>query len=212
MPACAAGRTVWPMSTIASLRTVAADRRLIATPPALAAAKSLVLALLSATLVVPAAGGFHGEALWLRVIVYPVGLSIVPVVWRIRGRRGAYPLAADAFLLVPFAFDACGNTLGLYGNVDNFDNLSHLVGTFALAGFAGALLDARTSDRLLLGIAAAGAAGLFGIGIEVCEWTAFQHPVATGYGAYRDTIGDLGMDLAGALLGAAAVACRRSVG
>ena len=48
----------------------------------------------------------------------------------------------------------------------------------------------------------------FGLGIELCEWTAFQHPAATGYAAYRDTIGDLGMDAAGALLGAAAVALR----
>ena len=197
------------MSTIASIRTATANHRLIATPPALAAAKSVVLALLSATLVIPAAGGFHGGALWLREIVYPVGMCIVPVAWRLRGRRGAYPLAADAFLLVPFAFDACGNTLGLYGHVDNFDNFSHLVGTFALAGFAGALLAGRTDDRLLLGIAAAGAAALFGIGIEVCEWTAFQHPVATGFSAYRDTVGDLAMDAAGAFLGAITIAVRR---
>jgi hypothetical protein len=45
-------------------------------------------------------------------------------------------------------------------------------------------------------------AAILGIGIELTEWTAFTHPVATGYGAYRDTIGDLGMDVAGAALGA----------
>jgi hypothetical protein len=43
---------------------------------------------------------------------------------------------------------------------------------------------------------------MLAIGIELTEWTAFTHPVATGYGAYRDTIGDLGMDVAGAALGA----------
>ena len=32
---------------------------------------------------------------------------------------------------------------------------------------------------------------MLGIGIELTEWTAFTHPVATGYGAYRDTVGDL---------------------
>jgi hypothetical protein len=35
---------------------------------------------------------------------------------------------------------------------------------------------------------------------ELTEWTAFTHPVATGYSAYRDTIGNLGMDVAGAAL------------
>jgi hypothetical protein len=40
------------------------------------------------------------------------------------------------------------------------------------------------------------------IGIELTEWPAFTHPVATSYGAYRETVGDLGMDMAGAALGA----------
>ena len=106
---------------------------------------------------------------------------------------------------MPFAFDAAGNSLGLYGRIDNFDNFSHLVGTLALTGFAGALLTGRSTDRLVTILAAAGVAAMLGIGIELTEWTAFTHPVATGYGAYRDTIGDLGMDVAGAALGAAAL-------
>ena len=172
----------------------------------LAAAKLLVGGLLLATLVLPTAGGFHGEALWLRCVVYAGGLSLLPAVWYLRGQRHAYPLVADAYLLIPFAFDACGNTLGLYNRIDNFDNFAHLVGTLALTGFAGSLLDARSGDRVVTVIAAAGAAAMFGIGIELAEWTAFSHPVATGFGAYRDTIGDLGMDAAGAIIGAAMLA------
>ena len=56
---------------------------------------------------------------------------------------------------------------------------------------------------MVLAVAAAGAAAMLGIGIELAEWTAFAHPVATGFGAYRDTIGDLAMDIAGCGLGAA---------
>src|SRR5438309_451103 len=103
------------MITIAPIQ-----RRALTAAGTLAGAKSLVLALLAATFVVPAAGGFHGEALWLRGIVYPAGMAAIPIAWRLRGRRGAYPLAADCYLLIPFAFDAGGNTLGLYGHVDNF--------------------------------------------------------------------------------------------
>jgi hypothetical protein len=172
----------------------------------LAAAKLLVAGLLLATLVLPAAGGFHGEALWLRCVVYAGGLSLLPAVWYLRGQRLAYPLVADAYLLIPFAFDACGNTLGLYSRIDNFDNFAHLVGTLALTGFAGSLLDVRGGDRVVTIIAAAGAAAMFGISIELAEWTAFSHPVATGFGAYRDTIGDLGMDAAGAIIGAGMLA------
>jgi hypothetical protein len=54
-------------------------------------------------------------------------------------------------------------------------------------------------------LAAAGVVAMLGIGIELTEWTAFTHSVATGYGAYRDTVGDLAMDVAGAALGAVAL-------
>src|SRR5262245_21869906 len=192
------------MSTTA-LPALATARRVTPSPVRLLmAAKLAVAALLAATLLVPAAGGFHGQALWLRFAVYPVGLAVLPALWWRRG--GAYPLAADGYLLVPFAFDAAGNSLGLYGHIDNFDNLAHLVGTFALCGFAGTLLGARGGDRLVTALAAAGTAALLAIGIELAEWSAFAHPAASGYGAYRDTIGDLAMDVAGAALGALLVA------
>jgi len=197
------------MSTIA-ITTPAIRPRRPSPLLALTTAKLSVACLLAATLVVPAAGGFHGQALWLRCAVYPIGLMLLPAIWAARGRRGIYPLTGDAYLLVPFAFDACGNTLGLYGRVDNFDNFAHLVGTFALTGVAGCLLAGRSTDRLTSVIAAAGAATLLGIGIELAEWTAFTHPVATGYGAYRDTIGDLAMDVAGVAVGALTLALRRS--
>jgi hypothetical protein len=191
------------MSTIAIpsqlLRRLPAVHR----PPAcLLAAKLVVAGMLAATLVLPAAGGFHGQALWLRACVYPVGLALIPVAW-MRRPGGPYPAAADSFLLIPFAFDAVGNTLGLYSRIDNFDNLAHLVGTLALTGFAGSLLARRAADPLLVAVAAAGAAAMLGIGIELAEWTAFAHPVATGFAAYRDTVGDLAMDIAGCGLGAA---------
>ena len=199
------------MSTIAL--TAAAVRPRRPSPLLLMAAGKIAIAsLLAATLVLPAAGGFHGQALWLRCAVYPVGLMLLPALWQARGRRGTYPLAADAYLLIPFAFDAAGNSLGLYGRVDNFDNFAHLVGTLALTGVAGCMLAGRTTDRLTAVIAAAGAAAMFGIGIELAEWTAFTHPVATGYGAYRDTIGDLAMDVAGATFGALTLALRRDPG
>jgi hypothetical protein len=64
------------------------------------------------------------------------------------------------------------------------------------------LLATRSAGRLITILAAAGVAAMLAIGIELTEWTAFTHPVATGYGAYRDTVGDLGMDMAGVALGA----------
>ena len=50
---------------------------------------------------------------------------------------------------MPFAFDAAGFSLGLYGRIDNFDNFSQLVGTVARTGFADALLATRSADRIV---------------------------------------------------------------
>src|SRR5437879_2003868 len=199
------------MSTIAiAVGRVRGRRVLIGPTMCLAAAKVLVAGVLGASLLIPAAGGFHAEALWLRGAVYPVGLAMIPAAWLLRGRRSAYPLGADAYLVIPFAFDAAGNSLGLYQSVNNFDNIAHLVGTFALTGFAGSLLRSRSGDRLLVAAAAAGVASMLAIGIEVAEWTAFAHPVGTGFQAYRDTIGDLAMDVAGVALGGLALAVSRA--
>src|SRR5881398_35614 len=104
------------MTTIAVPAGAGRSHRLTALQ-LLAAGKVAVACLLAARLVMPAAGGFHGEALWLRGVVYPAGLALLPVTWLARGRRSAYPLSADTYLLVPFAFDAAGNTLGLYHRV-----------------------------------------------------------------------------------------------
>jgi hypothetical protein len=191
--------------SLVAIPAVTADRRTRLDPITwLAAGKITVACLLAASFVVPAAGGFHGQALWLRGVVYPFGRIVLPAIWTARG-RGRYPLLADAYLLAPFAFDAAGNSLGLYGRVHNFDNFSHLVGTVALTGFAGAMRATPSADRRVTILAAAGVATMLGIGVELTEWTAFTHPVATGYGAYRDTVGDLGMDVAGAALGAIAL-------
>jgi len=162
------------MSLIA-IPAVTASRRLRLDPLAwLTAGKVTVGCVLASSFVVPAAGGFHGQALWLRGVVYPIGLTVLPLIWAARG-RGRYPLAADAYLLVPFAFDAAGNSLGLYGRIDNFDNFSHLVGTIALTGFAGALLAgllgfAGGFPLRLIVLAVAGALGWMWLNARTREW------------------------------------------
>src|SRR6476469_6958397 len=150
--------------SLTAIPTITAHRQPRLDPLAwLAAGKITVACLLASSFVVPVAGGFHGQALWLRGVVYPVGLIVL------------------------LAFDAAGNSLGLYGRIDNFDNFSHLVGTVALTGFAGALLASRSADRLVTILAAAAVAAMLGSGIALTEWTAVTRPVVAGYGAYRDT-------------------------
>jgi hypothetical protein len=179
--------------------------------PPLLVLKALLLAGLLAALVVPGMHQFTGQALRLRVIVYLAGLVAMPAGWAIATRlRGAerpplpYPVAADVFLLVPFFFDLTGNSFQLYARVDNYDDAAHLLGVACLT-LCGAALMPRTLPPAVRATMAAGIGVFLGVLIELVEWVTFSHPVATGFVAYRDTVGDLAMDALGCVLGAAIV-------
>ena len=122
----------------------------------------------------------------------------------IRGRR-SYPLAADSFLMAPLLFDLAGNSLHLYARFDHYDKAAHLVGLAFSAMFAAALLRSYVDGRIALAAVAVAGGLLIGIAIELFEFAVFKHPQATGLGAYRDVIGDLTMDMLGAVIAAGTI-------
>ena len=163
----------------------------------LAIAKTAILATALLSLAIPALHEFSGEAMTGRIAVYTAGVLVLPVIWLARGRR-TYPLAADCFLTVPLLFDLVGNSFHLYGHVDHYDDTAHLIGLAFTAAFAASLLRSHVQGRLgLAGVAVAGGLAI-GILIEMVEYVLFAHTAATGLDAYRDTVGDLSMDLLGA--------------
>ncbi len=167
----------------------------------LIAVKALIMVTTLTALAVPAMHEFSGEAMSGRVLVYTVAVFLLPAAWSVRGRR-AYPIAADSCLMVPLLFDLAGNSLHLYARFDHYDKAAHLVGLTLSAMFAAALLRSYVDGRIALA-AVAIAGGLFiGIAIEMFEFAIFKHPQATGLGAYRDVIGDLTMDMLGAVIAA----------
>jgi hypothetical protein len=200
------------MASIASPVVPAGHLRLVrGTRPELAsviliAVKALIVLTMLTALAVPAMHEFRGEAMTGRVLVYTVAVLVIPAGWLACGRR-SYPVAADGFLMAPLAFDLAGNSLHLYARFDHYDKFAHLVGVAAVALCAAALLRRYVSGRAGLA-AAALAGGLFiGIAIELFEFAVFSHPAATGIGAYQDTVGDLAMDVLGAVVAAAIAAC-----
>jgi hypothetical protein len=165
----------------------------------LLAAKVAILSVALLSIAVPALHEFSGEAMVGRVAVYSAGVLLLPAIWAARGRRD-YPLAADCFLTVPLLFDLVGNSFHLYGNVDHYDDTAHLIGLAFSAAFVASLLRSQVQGRLgLAGVAVAGGLAI-GIAIELVEYVLFSHTAATGLEAYRDTIGDLSMDLLGAVI------------
>ena len=173
-------------------------------PGCLVAVKALIMLTTLTALAVPAMHEFTGQAMTGRVLVYGVAVFLIPAGWVIRGRR-SYPLAADSFLMAPLLFDLAGNSLHLYARFDHYDKAAHLVGLACSAMFAAALLRSYVDGRIALAAVAVAGGLLIGIAIELFEFAVFKHPQATGLGAYRDVIGDLTMDMLGAVIAAGTI-------
>ena len=175
-------------------------------PGILIAVKALIMVATLTALVVPAMGEFRGEAMSGRVLVYAMAVLVIPAAWLVCGRR-SYPVAADSFLMVPLVFDLVGNSLHLYARFAHYDKIAHLVGVAAAAMSVAALLRRSVGGRVALAAVAVSGGLSIGIAIELFEFAVFNHPSATGLGAYQDTIGDLAMDMLGAVAAAAILAC-----
>jgi hypothetical protein len=81
--------------------------------------------------------GASGKAMAWRLVAYPLAAALVPVVWRLRGRRGLYAYDVDILFTLPFLIDTVGNALDLYDSMWWWDDVNHLVNwAILVAAFA----------------------------------------------------------------------------
>jgi hypothetical protein len=144
---------------------------------------------------------YHGKGMRLRAVGYSAGMLLVPLAWRLRGRRDPYPRELDLAVSLPLLVDAGGNAIGIYRG-SHVDDLIHFADGAIVASVVGALATprVRTSWEAAGVAAAAGtaAAGLWEIG----EWVGLKLGAKGMDLTYDDTMTDLIETTAGALLGA----------
>jgi hypothetical protein len=164
------------------------------------AAKLLLLALLLAALIWPDLSGIKGKASTARLIVYPCGALVLPLWWWIRGRKGAFPWAADLLITLPWLIDLLGNRLDLFDTVGWWDDAMHFV-LWALLT-SGVLLAFAPSglSRALTVFVALGFGSTAAVVWEIGEYVAFVRSSPELQTAYTDTLGDLALGTVGALL------------
>lgn len=143
---------------------------------------------------------FRGKAMKVRAVGYAGALLVVPLAWRIRGRKQPYPRELDLLVALPILADAGGNAIGMYQNA-HVDDAIHFANGALLAGVVGALVQPRTrtaweAAAFATAIAAAAAAGW-----EIFEWVAMKLGARGMDLTYDDTMEDLIETSAGALLG-----------
>ena len=149
---------------------------------------------------------FEGKAFLWRLALYPVATLVIPIAWAVRGRRSAFPYAADILLTLPFLIDTAGNALDLYDTIEWWDDANHFVNWGLLSGAVGVLARrGRVAVRETLALVA-GFGAITAILWEVGEYYAFIRNSPELATAYTDTLGDLALGLAGSVVAALAAA------
>jgi hypothetical protein len=153
---------------------------------------------------------FAGKAFEWRLLGYSIAACIVPVIWLRLGRRPPYPFLADTLFVLPFLIDTVGNALNLYDTIDWWDDANHFVNWALLSGaLAAGLMRGNVRSPELFSLAV-GFGAVTAILWEIGEYFAFIRHSPELATAYTDTLGDLGLGLAGSTLaGAIAVVLSR---
>ena len=162
---------------------------------------ALVLMLVFAVLY-PDQANLRDKAAGMRAIGYPLISFTVPVLWWALWRDRTFPWLPDLLITITCFTDILGNRMDLYDTVLWFDDWMHFMNTGLLAA-AFILLTlprevglGRVLERgLAFGATAA-------IAWELAEFFAFLSRSTEREFAYADTLGDLSLGTAGAVLAA----------
>jgi hypothetical protein len=172
-------------------------------------AKGALVLLLLLALLYPDQGNLRDKAAGMRAVGYPLISFTLPVLWWTLWReRMSFPWVSDLLITITCFSDILGNRMDLYDTVLWFDDLMHFANTGLLAA-AVILLTLRRDvgfGRVLERALAFGATAA--IAWEVAEFFAFISRSTEREFAYADTLGDLALGTAGAVV--AAVVLHRS--
>ncbi len=165
------------------------------------AAKAVLVLLLVLVLIYPEQGNLRDKAGGIRAIGYPLVSFTVPILWWTLWReRMSFPWLPDLLITITCFTDILGNRLDLYDSVVWFDDWMHFMNTGLLAA-AIVLLTLPRSSSLMRTIERALAFGATSaIAWELAEYYAFINGSSERTYAYADTLSDLALGTAGAVV------------
>ncbi len=151
---------------------------------------------------------YDGKGFGWRLAAYPLLMLVAPVLWwwAHRGRPERIPWGPVTLVWSAFLLDVSGNTADLFDRVAWWDDAMHFGNWAALSAGLGMLLLPRLRPAWLGLLTVAGLGALLAVGWELGEWYTFIRRGVELDGAYEDTLGDLALGTAGALLAGAVLA------
>lgn len=164
-------------------------------------AKGALVLLLVLALLYPDQGNLRDKAAGMRAVGYPLISFTVPFLWWTLWReRMSFPWLPDLLITITCFTDILGNRMDLYDTVVWFDDWMHFMNTGLLAAAVVLLTLPRDSGfgRVFERCLAFGATAA--IAWEVAEFFAFISRSSEREFAYADTLGDLSLGTAGAVV------------
>jgi hypothetical protein len=146
---------------------------------------------------------FEGKAFGWRLVLYPLATGLVFLASRLGRVARPYPHGADLLLTLPFLIDVAGNAFDLYDRIEWWDDANHFVNWALLSAGVGLLLIRQRLGSTVLAGLVVGFGGVSAILWELGEYVAFIRNSSELATAYTDTLGDLGLGLAGSACAAA---------
>ena len=157
------------------------------------AAKLLYLGLSVFVVLNPAAQQFAERRAWPRLVSYPIGVFLLPVLrWLLnRNHRHSspYPYLADILLTLPFVTDLAGNVFDLFDTIELYDDIMHFLNWAFLSGAFGCLLlRTRIGPTFVAAGLTVGFGTIAAILWEGLEWATFIRFGTEWATAYEDTL------------------------
>jgi len=169
-------------------------------------AKAALVLLLVLALLYPEQGNLRDKAAGMRAVGYPLISFTVPLLWWTLWReRISFPWLPDLLITITCFTDILGNRMDLYDTVVWFDDWMHFMNTGLLAAAVILLTMPRDSGFWRLFERGLAFGATVAIAWEVAEFFAFVSRSTEREFAYADTLGDLSLGTAGAVVAALAV-------
>ena len=147
---------------------------------------------------------FQNKGMPYRLIAYPIGIFGVYFLTKIKAIKSKdYPYFQDLIVSFIITSDMLGNSLGLYGDVEWWDDFMHLMNSSLISLFLTKyLVDKQKTFKLSQILYAIAVTTWIQVIWELAEYVTFITTNSCEYAtAYRDTIGDLLFGQIGAILG-----------
>ncbi|HET7196190.1 MAG TPA: hypothetical protein VFI99_14495 [Nocardioides sp.] len=167
------------------------------------AAKVVLLIMLGLALIHPDLGHMEDKASGLRALTYPMLAFALPATWWLCRRDGAsFPWMSDLMVTTTLFTDILGNRMNLFDTLEWFDDWVHVMNPGLLTAAVILLTVPPTSTLTATLERALAFAMTAAVAWEVAEYAAFISRSTEKQSAYADTLADLTLGAAGAVVAA----------